>query len=370
MQTRSIPLVDLERQFQKLRPELLPAIEAVFKESAFIQGPFLKSFEDRFTVMHGAQYGAGCSNGTAALQVLLQASGLKPGDEAITTPHTFFATAESMLQIGVTPRFVDIDPRTYCIDPAKIEAAITPATRAIVPVHIYGIPCDLDAIREIAKRRNLKVIEDCAQSHFAKYRGRYVGTTTDGAAFSFYPGKNLGAAGDAGFVFSPNAEVHALARKLMDHGRTDKYRHDTVASNHRMDALQAAILSVKLGWIAEWTETRRRHARQYSERLSAKGFSVAQATPGSDPVWHLFVVETSNREEVMAHLKSHGIQSGIHYPIPLHLQPALESLGNKKGSFPNCERASERILSLPICGDLKDDEREQVVERFLEVARP
>lgn len=370
MENRSIPLVNLERQFRKHKSEILSVIEKVFEEGSFIQGPHLKNFEEHFSSMHEARYASGCSNGTSALQVLLQAHELKPGDEIITTPHTFFATAESMLQIGVVPKFVDIHPKTYCIAPDLIEKAITPKTRAIVPVHIYGIPCDMNAIFKIAKKHNLLVIEDCAQAHFATYENQFVGTRSDGAAFSFYPGKNLGAAGDAGFVFSPSAEVHHRVRKQIDHGRVDKYRHDSVGSNHRMDGIQAAVLNIKLKSILQWTEQRRRHALLYSERLKSRGFTVAQATPGSNPVWHLFVVEVSNREQVLSHMKSRDIQCGIHYPIPLHLQPALQFLNYSKGDFPVCERASDRIMSLPICGELTDGEREQIMDCFLEKAIP
>ena len=362
-----IPLVNLERQYARLRNDILKVVDEVFQKGAFIQGPYVKAFEEAFLKSHGAAFGAGCSSGTSALTVLLQAHGLQPGDEVITTPHTFFATAESMMVIGLKPVFVDVDPETHCLDPLKIEAAITPRTRAIVPVHIYGNPCDMEAILSIASRHKLQVIEDCAQAHYAKYNGRFVGTASGGAAFSFYPGKNLGAAGDAGFIFSSSEEVNQRVKKIIDHGRKEKYLHDSVGFNHRMDGVQAAILSVKLPEMPKWTARRVELAGRYSRAISARGLRMPKAIPGAEPVFHLFVVEVSNREQVLSALKEKGIQAGIHYPVPLHRQPALTFLGYE-GRCPVADRLASRVMSLPICPELTNEEQDHIISTFLEVA--
>jgi dTDP-4-amino-4,6-dideoxygalactose transaminase len=293
---------------------------------------------------------------------------LGPGDEVITTPHTFFATAESMIHIGIKPVFVDVDPDTHGLDPKLIEKAITPRTKAVVPVHIYGSPCDMRAIREICVKHQLLLIEDCAQSHFAKVDGAYVGSESDGAAFSFYPGKNLGAAGDAGFLFAPTKDIAEKCKKIIDHGRLEKYLHDTVGFNHRMDGLQAAFLMVKMDEVQAWTNRRVELAERYRDQL--KDFKLPSSAPGADPVYHLFVVEAANRDEILGALKTEGIQGGIHYPVPLHLQPALIGLGYREGMFPSAERISKRVLSLPICPELTNAELDTVVRVFKKVAKP
>ena len=364
-----IPLVNLAAQFATIKDEILEALEQVLESQSFIQGEFVARFESEFNAAHRAAYGAGCSNGTSAILLALQASGIGPGDEVITVPNTFIATVEAIVHAGATPVFVDIDARTHCIDAGAIEAAITARTRAIVPVHLYGNPCDMDRLMEVASRHRLAVIEDCAQAHLATYRGRHVGTFGDAGTFSFYPGKNLGAYGDAGFVFSRTKEQDTLVRKLMNHGRIDKYEHDVVGFNNRMDGIQAAVLSVKLRHLRAWTERRRENAALYARLLEGSGASLVQATSGAEPVHHLMVIEVVNRDQVAEHLRAQGIASGVHYPIPLHLQPALAHLRRPAEGFPVTERAAKRILSLPICGSLATEQVELIAASVRDVAR-
>ncbi len=366
----AIPFVDLAAQYAALKDEVGAAIEHVIESQAFIQGPFVKQFEAEFCAVHGARHGVGCSNGTAAIELALQALGVGAGDEVITVPNTFFATVEAIVRVGATPVFVDINPRTHGIDGRAIEAAVTAKTRAILPVHLYGNPCDMDAVMAVAGRHGLIVVEDAAQAHLATYRGRFAGTIGDAGTFSFYPGKNLGAYGDAGFVFSRSAAVGATIRKLLDHGRMGKYEHDVMGANNRMDGIQAAVLSVKLRHLAQWTRTRRAHAALYAELLEGSGATLVQTTEGAESARHLLVIEVGNRDEVAEHLRGHGVATGIHYPLPLHLQPALASLNRPSGSFPVTERAAGRILSLPICGSLTSDTVELIAARVRDVARP
>lgn len=364
-----IPLVDLSAQYKSIKTDVLKKIEEVLDSCSFVQGEFVAEFENKFSNMHGSTFGSGCSNGTSAIHLALQALGVGQGDEVITVPNTFFATAEGILHAGAKPVFVDVDPHTYNIDVSKIEEAITERTRAILPVHLYGNPVDMDALMEIAKKHKLFVIEDCAQAHLATYRDQHVGTFGDAATFSFYPGKNLGAYGDAGFVFTKSREHEVLVRKLLDHGRMSKYEHDMIGYNYRMDGIQAAVLLVKLRYLAHWTEIRRRNAALYTSLLADSGISMMQPTEGSDPVYHLFVLEVSNRVEVMDYLKSKGITTSVHYPIPLHMQPALAYLGYGKGDFPVAEASAQRILSLPMCGELQNDHVQFISQEFLKVAR-
>ncbi len=366
----AIPFVDLAAQYAAIKDEVGSAIDRVIESQAFIQGPFVKQFEAEFCAAHGARHGVGCSNGTAAIQLALQALGVGPGDEVITVPNTFFATVEAIAEVGATPVFVDIDPRTHGINGAAIEAAVTSRTRAIVPVHLYGNPCDMDAVMAVAERHRLVVVEDAAQAHLATLHGRSAGTIGDAGTFSFYPGKNLGAYGDAGFVFSRSASVDATIRKLLDHGRMGKYEHDVMGANNRMDGIQAAVLSVKLRHLAGWTRTRRAHAALYAELLAGSGAALVEPTEGAEPARHLLVIEVGNRDKVAEHLRGHGIATGIHYPLPLHLQPALASMNRPAGSFPVTERAARRILSLPICGSITSDTVAFIAARVRDVARP
>lgn len=355
-----VPFVNLEAQYQKIKSEILVKIEEVLDSRAFIQGKYVQQFEQEFVALHQAQFGVGCSNGTSAISVALEALGIGKGDEVITVVNTFFATAEAICNTGAKPVFVDMDPITHTIAVEQIESQITPRTKAIIPVHLYGNPCDMDSIMKISNQHNLFVIEDCAQAHLATYRGKFAGSFGDMATYSFYPGKNLGAYGDAGIVLTKTEEHEKLLRKLVNHGRLSKYEHDMIGYNHRMDGLQGAVLSVKLKYLEKWTANRRNAAQRYDQLLSKIGVQRVQPTEGSEPVYHLYVVEVENRKEVVSHLKSSEIGSGIHYPIPLHLQPALSSLGYQKGDFPIAEKAAERILSLPMCGELSEEEVEKV----------
>jgi dTDP-4-amino-4,6-dideoxygalactose transaminase len=365
-----IPVLNLKAQHEKLRPEILGALEDVYDSMAYIQGRHAGAFEEQFAAAHGVKYAAGCSNGTTALSLALEAAGVGPGDEIITVAYTFIATAESILHLGATPIFVDIEPGTYNIDPNLVRQAITSRTKAIVPVHLYGTPCDMGALQDIAGAHDLLMIEDCAQAHLAKYGGKAVGTFGQVGSFSFYPGKNLGACGDAGCVVSEDADTIARVKKLLDHGRETKYLHDIVGYNRRMDAMQAAILGVKLRYLEEWTTRRRENAAIYDSVLKPAGFQVIEPPDNVDPVYHLYVIQVSNRDETTEALKANNIGFGVHYPTPLHLQPSLTHLGYRRGSLPVTENVSDRVISLPMCAELNRIEIERVCDVILKFARP
>ena len=365
-----IPVLNLKAQHKKLRPEILSALEDVYDSMAYIQGRHAGAFEEQFATAHGVKFAAGCSNGTTALSLALEAAGIRPGDEVITVSYTFIATAESILHLGATPVFVDIEPGTYNIDPNLVRQAITSRTKAIVPVHIYGTPCEMGALQNITQKHDLLMIEDCAQAHLAKYDGIAVGTFGQAGSFSFYPGKNLGACGDAGCVVSEDEDTIARVKKLLDHGRETKYLHDIVGYNRRMDAMQAAILGVKLRYLEEWTSRRRENAATYDSLLKPAGFQVIEPPKNVDPVYHLYVIQVSNRDETAEALKANNIGFGVHYPTPLHLQPSLAHLGYKHGALPVTENVSDRVISLPMCAELTRAEIERVCEVILKYSRP
>ncbi|MEY4964923.1 MAG: hypothetical protein RL274_506 [Pseudomonadota bacterium] len=366
---KRIPFVDLAAQYESLKPEIHAAIEGVFSAGTYIQGPAVEAFERAFAGKMDAAHAIGCANGTASLSLALEALGIGKGDEVITVAHTFIATAEAICHVGAKPVFVDIEPAAYGMDPALLEAAITPRTRAIIPVHLYGAPCDMDPILAIARKYGLKVIEDAAQAHFATYRGRCVGGLGDCGSFSFYPGKNLGAYGDAGLISTNDDKVASLLRKLRDHGRISKYEHDVIGYNQRMDALQAAMLSVKLRKIETWIAARRKIAAHYDARLGPAGFKTIAPWPHSEAVYHLYVVETSNRAAVADALAREGIATGVHYPIPLHKQPALLERGPFR-LLPVTERAAARVISLPIYAELAAEDVDRICDLFLKCAQP
>lgn len=371
MQNSRIPLVDLNAQYLSIRKEILEKIEEVLDSKAFIQGKYVKEFEQVYSELHENRFSVGCSNGTSAIALALWAVGVGSGDEVITVPNTFVATAEAINHVGAKPVFVDIDSETYSLDVSKLEAAITSKTKAILPVHLYGNPVDLDPLIKIAKEHNLFVIEDAAQAHFAIYKNKTVGCFGDLATFSFYPGKNLGAYGDAGLVLCKSKEQEKRIRYLVDHGRIDsKYEHAVVGHNFRLDGIQAAVLTVKLKHIAEWTRRRRINASIYDHLFSRLGIKFVKPTVESHPAYHLYVIEVSNRDETLAFLKRKGIAAGIHYPIPVHLQPAFSYLGYHKGSFPIAERTAGRILSLPIFPELSEENIRFIVEQVQSVAKP
>jgi dTDP-4-amino-4,6-dideoxygalactose transaminase len=356
----NVPLVDLKAQYRSIKPEVDGAIQRVLDHTGFILGEEVRTFEAAFAAYLGASAAVGVASGTAALQLALQACGVGRGDEVITTAHTFIATAEPISNLGAIPVFVDIDPATFNMDPSCVEAAITPRTRAIVPVHLYGRPAPMDEIMQIAARHGLMVIEDAAQAHGARYRGRACGTIGALGCFSFYPGKNLGAYGDGGAITSEDPELIARVRKLRDHGRISKYEHDEIGSGERLDALQAAILGVKLSRLAEWTASRRGHAHRYSELLAGTDLVTPTEDPDDEHVFHLYVVRSERRDALLEHLVNSGIGAGVHYPVPLHRQKAYRGLPEVR--LPATELAASQVLSLPMFPELTDEQIESVVD--------
>ena len=356
-----IPLVDLKAQHRTICDEIDAAMARVIEQTSFIMGPDVQTFEAEFAAFCGAEQCVGVSSGTAALELALRASGVGPGHEVITVAHTFIATAEAISAVGATPVFVDIDPRTYTMDPDALTAAITPATRAVIPVHLYGQPADMSRIVATAKANDLLVIEDAAQAHGATWRGRRAGTLGDAACFSFYPGKNLGAYGDAGAVVTDDGALADQVRLLRNHGRKEKYLHEQRGFGERLDTLQAAILRAKLAHLDEWTAARRRLAARYSDLLRDEELILPAVHPDADPAWHLYVIRTPRRDEMLAWLREAGIGAGVHYPIPLHLQPAYADLGYRRGQLPVTERVADTCLSLPLYPEMSDAQQERVV---------
>ena len=356
-----IPLVDLKAQHRTIRDEIDAAMARVIEQTSFIMGPDVQTFEAEFAAFCGAEQCVGVSSGTAALELALRASGVGPGHEVITVAHTFIATAEAISAVGATPVFVDIDPRIYTMDPDALPAAITPATRAVIPVHLYGQPANMSRIVATAKANDLLVIEDAAQAHGATWRGRRAGTLGDAACFSFYPGKNLGAYGDAGAVVTDDEALADQVRLLRNHGRKEKYLHEQRGFGERLDTLQAAILSAKLAHLDEWTAARRRLAARYSDLLRDEELILPAVHPDADPAWHLYVIRTPRRDEMLAWLREAGIGAGVHYPIPLHLQPAYADLGYRRGQLPVTERVADTCLSLPLYPEMSDAQQERVV---------
>lgn len=359
-----IPLVDLHAQYETIKPEIDAAIQRTIEKTAFILGPEAKQFETNFAEFCGVKHAIGLDSGTAALHLALIALGVGAGDEVITTAHTFVATSEPVSLVGARPVFVDIDPRTYNMDPAKLEAAITANTKAIISVHLYGQPAEMDAIMAVARKHNIPVIEDAAQAHGATYRDRKIGSLTELACFSFYPGKNLGAYGDAGALTTNSDELNQKIRMLRDHGRTSKYEHEITGYGYRLDGIQGAILDAKLKHLPDWNAARRSHADYYTELLSNLDDSIVTPYEPSHlrSAYHLYVIRTRNRDELMQYLKANDIEAGIHYPVPLHLQPVYRNLGYHAGDFPHTEQAAREILSLPLYPELTHAQIDRVVE--------
>ena len=357
--SNNIPLVGLFDQYQTIKPEIDAAIQNVINNSSFVGGDEVRRFEKEFAEFCEARACVGVGNGTDALYLTLRALGVGPGDEVITVAHTFIATSEAISMTGATPIFIDVTEDTMLMDTALIEPAITPRTKAIVPVHLYGQSCDMDAIMEIARRHSLKVVEDAAQAHGARWRGQRVGSIGDAATFSFYPGKNLGAYGDAGAVVSQDEALIEQIRTLANHGRLEKYTHKMEGVNSRLDTLQAAILRVKLRYLDEWNQKRRQIADAYREQLTSPGIALPIVHEHAEPVWHLFVIRLAEREQLQSLLKQAGIATGIHYPVPLHLQPAYEDRRSQY-DLPNTERAAQEVLSLPMYPELRQEQIEAV----------
>ena len=357
-----IPLVDLQAQYHALRDEIHAAIEPVMAAGRFTLGEEEKLFEQEFATFCGTRHCVGVANGTDALHMALRALDIGPGDEVITQTNTFIATVVAIWQAGARPVLVDCDPATYQINVEQAAAAVTPRTKALMPVHLYGQPADMDAILALAKRHRLKVIEDACQAHGAEYHGQRVGGFGDAAAFSFYPGKNLGAYGDGGAITTNDEALAAKLRAMREYGQAAKYFHDFKGFNSRLDTLQAAVLRVKLPRLAAWNDARRRHATEYAARLQVIGIEPPREASDRKHVWHLYVVQVNDRPRVQKALADAGVATGIHYPVPIHLQKAFADLGCQRGAFPVAEAAADRILSLPMYPELTSEQVACVVD--------
>jgi dTDP-4-amino-4,6-dideoxygalactose transaminase len=351
-----IPFVDLKSQYLSIKDEVDAAVLKVLDSTQFILGDEVASLEKEFADYSQSDFGIALNTGTSALHLALLAAGIGAGDEVITVPFTFVATVAAICYSGAKPVFVDVDPVTYTIDVTQIEKAITANTKAILPVHLYGQAADMDPILEIARRHGLTVIEDAAQAHGAEYKGQRVGSIGDIGCFSFYPGKNLGAYGEGGMAVTSNPEYNHTMRMLRDWGQERRYQHVLKGYNYRMDGIQGAILRVKMGYIEKWTEARITHAALYNQLLLNCGLVLPTALPHNRHVYHIYAVQTSEREVLQQRLQEKGIQTGIHYPIPVHLQPAHADLGHKIGDFPCSEAAANRVLSLPMYPELSPEQ--------------
>lgn len=363
----NVPFVDLKEQYNAIRNELEPALQDVFRDTAFVLGKYVAHFEQEFAAFCGVRHAIGVNSGTDAITLTLKALGLGPGDEVITAANTFVATAEAIAHAGCTPVLVDVLPDTYSLNPSELKAKIISKTRAIIPVHLYGQPADLEAVMQIARRHSLFVIEDAAQAHGAQYRGRRVGSIGDAACFSFYPSKNLGAYGDAGAVVTNDDALALKIRQLRDHGSVRKYQHELIGYNSRLDALQAVVLSIKLKHLDQWNAMRARNAHLYSKLLSeTTGVVIPQVLQDAQHVYHLYVVrlERGDRNRLQEHLKAHGIETGIHYPQPVHLTQAFARLGYREGDFPVAEQCARTILSLPMYPELRSEQIEYVAQEI------
>lgn len=355
-----IPFVDLKTQYLNLKQEFDEAILKVVSETAFISGKYAKAFEEAFADYLNVKHCIGCANGTDALEIALKAIGVGVGDEVLVPANTFFATAEAVGNVGAKPVFVDIDARTYNLDPAKIAEKITPRAKAVIPVHLYGLPAEMDALLSVAREHNLKVLEDCAQAHGATYKGKKVGTFGDVATFSFYPSKNLGAFGDAGAIVTNNEETAEKARLIANHGQVSKNRHTLEGRNSRLDGIQAAVLSVKLPHLEVWLEARRKNAALYDEFLGDSVLQLPFAPEHSRHIYHLYVVQVPNRDEVQQKLSVDGIETGIHYPTALPFMEAYSYLNHQPSDFPVSYSQMDKILSLPMYAELTPEMIEKV----------
>jgi dTDP-4-amino-4,6-dideoxygalactose transaminase len=359
----TVPFLDLKSQYQAIKPEIDKAVIGVLESGQFVLGPAVAAFERSFEQAYDIRHAIGCSSGTAALHLALLAAGIGRGDEVVTTPMTFIATAIAIDLVGAKPVFADIDLETALLDPEKIEAVITTRTKAIIPVHLYGQCADMPAIQKIADRHGLIVIEDAAQAHGAKAGASFAGTMGRMSCFSFYPGKNLGAYGEGGLVATGDAELAGKLRMLRDWGQTRKYNHEIKGLNYRMDGVQGAVLDVKMRHIEAWTEGRRRVAALYQQALgNIAGLDLPYETPGNRHVWHVYAVrvDAARRSEIVARLNEQGIGTNLHYPVPVHLQPCFGELGHKRGDFPLAEEQGDRELSLPMFPEMTEAQVDEV----------
>ncbi|MFB3785821.1 MAG: DegT/DnrJ/EryC1/StrS family aminotransferase [bacterium] len=368
--TLSVPLLDLQAQYQTIREEIQAAINRVLESQHFILGPEVQALEREIAEYSQCRFGVGVSSGTDALLIALMALDIQPGDEVITTPYTFFATAGVIHRLGAKPVFVDIEPDTYNIDPARIETAVTPKTKAIIPVHLYGQCAEMDPILDIARRHNLFVIEDAAQAIGAEYQGRRAGSMGTMGCFSFFPSKNLGGYGDGGMVVTQDESLADKLKMLRTHGSKPKYYHRVVGGNFRLDALQAAIVRVKLRHLDGWTAARQRNARIYDALFEEAGLAGTKiklpAVKQNRHIFNQYVIQVENRDALMAHLKQNGVGTEIYYPVPMHIQECFARLGYREGDLPVSEHAANRTLALPIYPELTGEQQEVVVKRIVE----
>jgi dTDP-4-amino-4,6-dideoxygalactose transaminase len=356
-----IPYLDLKAQYTAIRDEVQAALAEVCESAQFAQGPPTQAFEKEFATYCDARHCVSLNSGTSALHLALRCLNIRPGDEVITTPFTFIATAWAINYVGATPVFVDIDPVRRTLDPAKLEAAITLRTKAIIPVHVFGLPADMGAIDTIARKHQLPVVEDAAQAHGALYKGTRVGRFGQISCFSFYPTKNLGAYGEGGAIVTSDEKLAARARSLREHAQSARYVHEEVGYNYRMDSLQAAVLRVKLKYLDRWNAARAAHAKRYSELLAGSSYALPATPPDSQSVWHCYVIESDQRDKIRSSLETAGIGTTINYPLPLHLQPVYKTLGYQRGGLPIAERLCERCISLPMYPELSDEQIDCVV---------
>lgn len=359
--------MDLDVQYKSIQEEIDEAIFKVIKSYKFLNGSNISSFEKSFAEAQEISYCLGCSSGTSALHIAYEVIGLQPGDEVIVPSMTFIATSEPLRQVGAIPKFIDIDPISYNIDVTKIEQAITKKTKAIVAVHLHGNPCNMEEIVRIAKKYNLKVVEDCAQAHLSEYNNKKVGSFGDISTFSFYPGKNLGAYGDAGAIVTNNKKYYEKAKILINHGRDKKYIHDIEGYNYRMDTIQAAVLEVKLKHLDEWTKKRIEIAKYYNKLLSDIEVTLPEINKIKKHVFHIYAICTPKRDKVIEALKQKHISYGIHYPLPLHLQPAYKHLNYHEGDLPVSEKLSKKFLSLPMYAELPFESIRLIAKTIKEV---
>jgi dTDP-4-amino-4,6-dideoxygalactose transaminase len=364
-----VPFVDLRIQYAAIRQEIRAAIDDVLESAQFVGGKWIETFEQQFADFVGAKYAVGMASGTAALELSLKAAGIGPGHEVIVPANSFFASAEAVSNVGARPVFADVDPATFHIDVASVEQALTPRTKAVIPVHLYGRAVDMSRLEQLASRHGFQIIEDAAQAHGASFNGKRVGASGRLTAFSFYPGKNLGAYGDAGAVTTNDPEQAATLRMLRDHGSPQKYHHSLIGTNARMASVQAAVLSVKLRRLSDWNTLRRRHAADLAEGLRGTQIIAPEVPAGNEHVFHLFVVRTTQRHPLQEFLAQRGIDTGIHYPVPLHLTEAYQAQGYPgRGSLPVCEQLANEILSLPMFPELSVEQKSHLIGALREFA--
>ena len=361
-----LQMVDVVGQYRRIKAEVDAAVARVMESGQFILGKDVGEFECAAAGYLGSRYAVGCASGTDALQVAMMALGIGPGDEVITTPFTFVATTETIALLGARPVYVDIDPRTFNIDPALIERAVTPKTKAIIPVHLYGQPAEMDPVMEVARRHNLRVIEDAAQAMGASYRGKKVCTFGDVGCISYFPSKNLGAFGDAGMVVCDDQQLGELMRMIIVHGSKVRYHHDVLGVNSRLDTLQAVILNVKLKYLDGWNAARRGFAARYTALLAGTPVTPPFVAPDRDHIFHQYTVRAPRRDDLAAHLKARNIPHAVYYPIPLHLQKAYAQYGYRKGDFPVTEKAGDEVLSLPMHSEMNEEQLAVITDAIRE----